>query len=276
MFAPGAFVSTIGPDGRVVLMSGTSAAAPQAAGAVAVAQQIALARLGRMLTPAELRELLMRSGTVIIDGDDERDTVPNTGVAYRRLDLLALAEAVAAFTPTEIATQTPVFVPPDAPGGPLAFVAGTGRTVVVARGQQIDAADLGVYQNGSLAGRVFGDRDRNGTADGGEPGIAGATAFLDANGNGLFDTGETFTTSAPDGAYRFTDVRPGSYGLRVVPTSHWSLGSASVMVEGGGDLSEDIGLFALPAPVPPASGGAGTPAGDRPVVRTYAPDGPLR
>ena len=94
VFAPGAIITGADAVGGVMAMSGTSQAAPYVTGAAILVQQIALETIGRTITPHEFRTLLRVTGRTIVDGDDENDSVINTGLSYHRLDVLALAEAI--------------------------------------------------------------------------------------------------------------------------------------------------------------------------------------
>ncbi len=80
--------------GFLSVMSGTSMAAPHVAGMGVLAQELALQELGRLLTPAEFRQLLGDTGNPIFDGDDEDDNVTNTERTYRRVNILTLANAI--------------------------------------------------------------------------------------------------------------------------------------------------------------------------------------
>ncbi|NET57397.1 MAG: S8 family serine peptidase [Symploca sp. SIO2E6] len=94
IFAPGAPITGAGPNGGIVTQHGTSQAAPHIAGIAVLAQQLALQELGRRLTVTELSELLDDTGATINDGDDENDNVTNTGLDFKRVDVLALGEAI--------------------------------------------------------------------------------------------------------------------------------------------------------------------------------------
>lgn len=98
--APGALISGANAFGGVTAMRGTSMATPFVTGAAVLAQQLAVTQLGRQLTTSEFRYLLESSGAIVIDGDDEHDNVPNTGAAFSRLDMTALADAVLAYDGT--------------------------------------------------------------------------------------------------------------------------------------------------------------------------------
>jgi hypothetical protein len=96
IFAPGAPITGAGPSGPLVTQHGTSQAAPHIAGIAILAQDLARQYLGRRLSPAEYASLLQSTGVTINDGDDENDNVANTGLSFKRVDVLALAEAIVA------------------------------------------------------------------------------------------------------------------------------------------------------------------------------------
>jgi hypothetical protein len=100
VFAPGAQITgaglndTPGTPGFTSTFSGTSQAAPHVAGMAVLAQQLAVQELDRRLTPTEFRNFLRETGVTINDGDDENDNVTNTGLDFRRVDMLALANRI--------------------------------------------------------------------------------------------------------------------------------------------------------------------------------------
>lgn len=94
VFAPGAPITGPNAIGGWGAMHGTSQAAPQVTGVVTLAQQLAMAALGRRLSLPEFRTLLTTTGRTILDGDDERDNVANTGQTFRAVDMLALGNAI--------------------------------------------------------------------------------------------------------------------------------------------------------------------------------------
>lgn len=94
VFAPGAPITSAGHTGGATTMQGTSQAAPQITGIATLAQQLAMNILGRRLGLDEFRTMLTTTGRTIIDGDDERDNVNNTGASFRAADILALGNAI--------------------------------------------------------------------------------------------------------------------------------------------------------------------------------------
>ncbi|WP_413168347.1 FG-GAP-like repeat-containing protein [Capilliphycus salinus ALCB114379] len=100
IFAPGPFSTGADANGGIVTQGGTSQAAPHIAGIAALAQELAVQELGRRLTFEEFRTLIRDTGETIFDGDDEDDNVFNTGAEYKRVDVLALGEAILELDPT--------------------------------------------------------------------------------------------------------------------------------------------------------------------------------
>jgi Ca2+-binding RTX toxin-like protein len=99
VFAPGAPITGAGPTGGLITQHGTSQAAPHIAGIAVLAQQLAQRDLGRRLTPSEFANFLNSTGVTINDGDDEDDNVTNTGLNFKRVDMLALAGGIVGNNP---------------------------------------------------------------------------------------------------------------------------------------------------------------------------------
>jgi Subtilase family/Calx-beta domain len=95
LFAPGASLTGAGAVGdNLLTLQGSSQAAAYVAGAAVIAQQLANKYLGHSLTGAEFQQLASSTGVTIKDGDDEDDSVINTGASFQRLDLWALANKI--------------------------------------------------------------------------------------------------------------------------------------------------------------------------------------
>ena len=73
----------------------------------------------------------------------------------------------------------------------------------------------------TISGQVFNDFNADGLKDAGEPGQSGWTIYLDADGNGQLDTGESSTITAADGSYRFDGLAAGTYTVAEVPQPGW-------------------------------------------------------
>ncbi len=53
----------------------------------------------------------------------------------------------------------------------------------------------------TIHGSKWNDLNENGIRDGGEPGLAGWTMYVDSNANGQRDAGEPSAVTASDGSY---------------------------------------------------------------------------
>ena len=142
-----------------------------------------------------------------------------------------------------------------------------------------------VYTTASLGNLVWHDADADGRQDPGEPGMAGVTVQL------YDDTGTTLlATTATDvnGMYRFTDLEPGSYRLKLLIPEAWSVSPTRIgapgadsdvgadgwtqlitLASGANDVTWDAGLYQPPPehnpvpdpdPVPDPGAGGGLPS----------------
>jgi len=116
IFAPGAFITSTVPnfdtssgqvDNLTAVYSGTSQAAPMVSGVVALVQDAALNYGGRYLTPAEVKSVIRTSGTSILDGDDEDDSVLNTKGTFKFINALNAVNQVKALFDTPNAADDP-------------------------------------------------------------------------------------------------------------------------------------------------------------------------
>jgi protocatechuate 3,4-dioxygenase beta subunit len=87
-------------------------------------------------------------------------------------------------------------------------------TFTLAAGASRTDVDFGYRANGSIGDRLWLDTNGNGVQDAGETGINGATVQL-FNGTTLVAT----TTSAGDGNYTFNNLAPATYIVKIVPST---------------------------------------------------------
>lgn len=212
--APGARFITADQDGGLQAVQGTSHAAAYLSGVATLAQDLALREIGRTLSAAEFSALLSQSAVFVIDGDDEDDSVPNTGLAFPRVDMLGLAEAILAFEPAPEEPSSPQ--DGDAGGAGALEVAAGAHVVTLSPGQE--AADLrfGGFRNIAVSGVVFDDLDGDGIRGAGEAPVAGAVVWLDRDDDGTLDAEESFTVSGADGSWVLAQVGPGAAAIRVM------------------------------------------------------------
>ena len=90
----------------------------------------------------------------------------------------------------------------------------------------------------SLSGYVYVDANNNGSKDAGEAGIGGATVSL----SGTDDMGHTVSatqSTASDGSYQFTGLRPGTYAVKETQPANYLDGKDTVG-SAGGNMSNDL------------------------------------
>jgi serine-aspartate repeat-containing protein C/D/E len=105
--------------------------------------------------------------------------------------------------------------------------------------------------SGGIQGKVYQDANRNGINDSNafpftDFGEAGASVFLDINGNGLADPGEPLTTTATDGSYKFLGLANGAYAVTLQLPPDWTQtqptsGQQVFSVNGGIQTAVDFG-----------------------------------
>lgn len=109
---------------------------------------------------------------------------------------------------------------------------------------QVTVNDPPPVLNGEVKGRAFDDLDGNGAFSVGEPLLAGATVFLDADSDGALDDTETRRTVRANGRYRVPQVEPGPRRVCLVPPAGFVAGCADVTV-GNGELVTGVALAAF-------------------------------
>ncbi|MBX7166500.1 MAG: S8 family serine peptidase [Pirellulales bacterium] len=201
VFAPGAPITGAGANGSIVTYAGTSQAAPHVAGVVALAQELAQQELGRHLTISEFRDLVRYTGTSIVDGDDEDDNVTNTGLAYSRVDVHALGQAIVELGTIHVVSTSPP-IDGSTPVAPTSFVIDFSEPYLAS---SVQAGDLLV--NGLPAGGVqFTDADTLTFTFVSSPVVAQGLQTMSIAAGAIQSVGGEFIEAA-SGSFRY-DVLP--------------------------------------------------------------------
>ena len=206
LFAPGALITSTLPGGGLGVSAGTSQASPHVAGAVALIQQASLEFSGRLLTPEEIREILIVTGEPIVDGDDEDDNIINTGDTYVRINVYnAIVEVKTRSdnlapppdnNPDDIVsgdsngTIAGAFIGPTIDGSPVSPVVGTvGRDGANDRDSDVDVYSFQVVSPGIVAIEVITNLDNPDDFD-------SYLRLFDANGNEIASNDDLGTTNS--------------------------------------------------------------------------------
>ncbi|TMK63667.1 MAG: hypothetical protein E6G53_10295 [Actinobacteria bacterium] len=86
--------------------------------------------------------------------------------------------------------------------------AGGEYSVATQSGDDVTGRDFGSYRKASVSGTVFHDLNASAARDGGEPGIAGRTVYIDADASGDLSPGDPTTTTDSSGNWSFTGLEP--------------------------------------------------------------------
>lgn len=103
--------------------------------------------------------------------------------------------------------------------------------------------DFGEIQPASLSGNVYVDTPNAGQIEPGDPPISGDTITL----TGFNDQGPVnlTTTTAANGTYSFTNLRPGTYGITQTQPAGYTPGATTVGSQGGSETTGSITSIAL-------------------------------
>jgi subtilisin family serine protease/subtilisin-like proprotein convertase family protein len=102
-----------------------------------------------------------------------------------------------------------------------------GRTVSVLRGARASGIDFGSVQTGGntvgtgigkIRGKIYLDTDGDGTQDSGETGVAGLSVYADLNRNCVIGLGEPTAVTDASGNFTIRNLSPGSYSVKLVST----------------------------------------------------------
>ncbi len=95
ILAPGAMITSTYMNHAYASMAGTSMASPiVAASAALIRQALDVRGQGNLATQSHILSLMQSTGVSLVDGDDENDNVANTGLALKRLNLLAAIQSI--------------------------------------------------------------------------------------------------------------------------------------------------------------------------------------
>jgi hypothetical protein len=98
---------------------------------------------------------------------------------------------------------------------------GGGYAFTLTSGQSKTVGDIGNYRNATITVTKYNDRNGNHQQDAGEPTLQGWTFFVDGNGNGSLDAGETKQVTGSSGQATLS-VKPASgYQICEVSQSTW-------------------------------------------------------
>ena len=109
----------------------------------------------------------------------------------------------------------------------------TNAAVTVGIGENV-TLNIGTHSTavskGSITGVLFNDNNRDATYDSGDTLNPGRTVYIDANHNGKLDAGEVSTTTDSNGRYVFGNLAAGTYDIKRVLPSGYSVTSSTTPV----------------------------------------------
>ncbi len=186
------------------------------------------------------------SGRVFTDlnGDGSFDGA-DSGLAGWTIDFLdgsntvvgtAMTDSTGAYTFTTITPGT-YLVKPVVPTNDLITAPASGTySETLTAGQTVSGLDFGAFLTVAFSGTVYNDVTGDGTPNGNDTGLSGWTVSLLDGSNAVLATTSTDST----GAYRFSDLGPGSYSIAVTARTGYvgtSAGTEAETAVSGGDVS---------------------------------------
>jgi uncharacterized delta-60 repeat protein len=133
----------------------------------------------------------------------------------------------------------------------------TGHVVTVRPGEVAEGKDFGLHiASGSIFGRVYEDRNRDGVKSTSEAPLQNWIVYSDADNDGVFDPDESRTRSTASGNYALPILSGRTYTVRLALPEGWAQsqpanGAPYVLTPpAGGAFNADFGAhFALPSSV---------------------------
>jgi protocatechuate 3,4-dioxygenase beta subunit len=121
-----------------------------------------------------------------------------------------------------------------------------GHALALASGETATGLNFGnqVILPSTISGTKWSDLNQNGQREAGEPGLAGWTIFVDANGNGALDVGEARTETNTNGDYSLTGLTLGNHLVVELNQTGWKqtfpVTSTWDVALGNGELASGI------------------------------------
>lgn len=139
---------------------------------------------------------------------------------------------------------------------PRVVVPGTGlqtsvspAPVVAISGSSSTGNDFALFTRASVSGNVYNDMSGDAVKDPADGAIASRQVFIDADNDGVLDTGEVVALTNIAGAWTITNLGPGSRAFRLVMPAGvvrtTTLPPAVPMTSGAAIVNVDFGLFTL-------------------------------
>jgi hypothetical protein len=103
----------------------------------------------------------------------------------------------------------------DAPAG-MHLTTGGPVNVILGAKRNVKLSSMGISNAATIAGSVFLDVDGNGAMDAGETGLKKIKVYIDTSGDGAWQPGEPITRTDAHGNWSLHAAAPGTYPVRVL------------------------------------------------------------